>query len=183
MKPALFRYAPPDDRPDEPTVQHRRRRAADQPGGRTRRRTGGTGTTVGTDAGAPGGTSRHALRGPSGKFTGRDRGAAKGPAPPRPGPGAMPAVGRALAQEQGGARAPALGPPATSPSPQVRRGAPAAATRPRPHDAYYEFVDFLDDYSARPVDLPSRIDSDGFRSVTRGFCEMERNGHLRDGIT
>ena len=25
--------------------------------------------------------------------------------------------------------------------------------------------------------------SDGFRSVTRAFCEMERNGHLRDGIT
>ena len=25
--------------------------------------------------------------------------------------------------------------------------------------------------------------SDGFRSVTRAFCEMQRNGHLPDGIT
>ena len=158
MEPALFRYAPPDDRPDEPAVQHRRRRATDQPGGFSRRRTGGTGATVGTDAGPPGGTSRHALRRPSGKFTRRDGGAAAGPTPPRPSPVATSAVGYAPTQERGGACAPTRGPPATSPSPQARRGAPAVTACPRPHDAHYEFVDFLDDYSARPVDLPSRID-------------------------
>ena len=165
VDPGSFRCALPDDRQDEPRTKSRRRRTDSQPprcGGRARRRVAGASATGGAKDGTTDNANRHALRGPGGEFCRKDGGATAQLTPPRAGTEAAPLIGPALlpAREGVGVPAPTHRPPAAVPPTQGGRGGRATVGRPRPGEHGYKFVNFLHEYSERPLDLPSQLDKD-----------------------